>query len=559
MGKLSQFIAENSTALTKALRQKARPIYDPATDTPHPGIELLLRSPKNPQQHIISGMVRHLDRAKVGFFGMGMGTGKTYSAIATAHVRSAGRPYLCLVVCPPHLTGKWQREIEATVPDPAIIQARNWKEWIFLAQGLRKYKPVKPTFVITPLSTAKLGARWVPAASSHRRSGELSCPQCWTPITHIKLGEEIRADMAWLKKRKRFCRHCKSALWQNSGYHSVEPSRLIKKFLKNRFDYGVMDEQHTMKSGESLAGEAFSHFVSGCRKLLILTGTLISGRASDLRPTIYRAMPHRMVALGIGYHEDRKFAELYGRLQRQHISRGNRQRLWNHKTRTRITVAPGITPEFYRDFMADCSVFLDLEDMAAGDMPPLDEQMIDIGMSTDMQDCYSMYQNRIREIYTDLLPKSEQAAVKFGFQAAEFLMTWPDCPEGWGEFTYLDESNKKKIAFTTKDFPDMTAKEQRLLDLIEAERSQKRQVWVYVTRTKVSHRLINLLKGKNISSNRLPSAVKPVDREKWIQDHGPGVDVIISHPVLVETGIDLFGKGPGKYGQEYNFCTLVHY
>jgi hypothetical protein len=42
--------------------------------------------------------------------------------------------------------------------------------------------------------------------------------------------------------------------------------------------------------------------------------------------------------------------------------------------------------------------------------------------------------------------------------------------------------------------------------------------------------------------------------EEWIAKHAPGADVVISHPRLVETGLDLFDKA-GKY----NFPTLVFY
>ena len=43
-------------------------------------------------------------------------------------------------------------------------------------------------------------------------------------------------------------------------------------------------------------------------------------------------------------------------------------------------------------------------------------------------------------------------------------------------------------------------------------------------------------------------------REDWIAKHGPKNQVIISHPKLVETGLDLFDKYGG-----HNFSTLVFY
>ena len=42
-----------------------------------------------------------------------MGTGKTFIATAAAHMAGFGR---VLVLCPPHLTRKWKREVEETTP-----------------------------------------------------------------------------------------------------------------------------------------------------------------------------------------------------------------------------------------------------------------------------------------------------------------------------------------------------------------------------------------------------------------------------------------------------------
>jgi hypothetical protein len=43
-------------------------------------------------------------------------------------------------------------------------------------------------------------------------------------------------------------------------------------------------------------------------------------------------------------------------------------------------------------------------------------------------------------------------------------------------------------------------------------------------------------------------------REDWIAKNGKGMDVVLSHPKLVETGLDLFDKGGN-----HNFCTLIFY
>jgi hypothetical protein len=50
-------------------------------------------------------------------------------------------------------------------------------------------------------------------------------------------------------------------------------------------------------------------------------------------------------------------------------------------------------------------------------------------------------------------------------------------------------------------------------------------------------------------------SVKARDRLDWIKKEGKRADVVISHPQLVQTGLDFFGKGDMKH----NFNSIVFY
>jgi hypothetical protein len=52
----------------------------------------------------------------------------------------------------------------------------------------------------------------------------------------------------------------------------------------------------------------------------------------------------------------------------------------------------------------------------------------------------------------------------------------------------------------------------------------------------------------------LRSSVPLARREVWIAEHAPKLDVVVSHPKLVETGLDLFDKCGS-----YNFPTICFY
>lgn len=67
-------------------------------------------------------------------------------------------------------------------------------------------------------------------------------------------------------------------------------------------------------------------------------------------------------------------------------------------------------------------------------------------------------------------------------------------------------------------------------------------------------RLEKLLKDAGFHVGVLRASVALARREDWIAEHAPSLDVVISHPRLVETGLDLFDKG-----SRHNFPTLVFY
>ena len=85
-----------------------------------------------------------------------MGTGKTFIATAASH--AAGFRSV-LVVCPPHLTRKWKREVEETIPYPrtAIVSS------IIDLERLRTLTGSGPLFAVMSRERAKLSYRWMPA------------------------------------------------------------------------------------------------------------------------------------------------------------------------------------------------------------------------------------------------------------------------------------------------------------------------------------------------------------------------------------------------------------
>ena len=67
-------------------------------------------------------------------------------------------------------------------------------------------------------------------------------------------------------------------------------------------------------------------------------------------------------------------------------------------------------------------------------------------------------------------------------------------------------------------------------------------------------RLEGILKENGFRVGVLRSSIPLAKREEWIAKNGPHLDVVLSHPRLVETGLDLFDKG-GRH----NFPTICFY
>ena len=83
-----------------------------------------------------------------------MGTGKTFIATAAAHMAGFKR---VLVLCPPHLTRKWKREVEETIPHARAAIVSSITD---LETAQRFYQGSAPLFVVMSRERAKLSYRW---------------------------------------------------------------------------------------------------------------------------------------------------------------------------------------------------------------------------------------------------------------------------------------------------------------------------------------------------------------------------------------------------------------
>jgi SNF2 family DNA or RNA helicase len=286
---------------------------------------------------------------------------------------------------------------------------------------------------------------------------------------------------------------------------------------------------------------------------------LIGGYAEHLRPLLFRLSPESLVQEGLSWSDATAFNEKYGRIETRITERsggrGEDNRMSRGSKTTIKMVRPGIMPPLFgRHLIAKC-VFLSLNEVS-DKLPPLTEECVPIRMDGELA---SAYRDEVQQPLVDAIKEMMKRRDRRLLGAmVQTLLAYPDFPFGWGPVGY--RKGEDFITVTTP--PNLSkdivyAKEQALIDLVRSEKAKSRQVWVYVQFTDthdVQGRLERLLTKAGFQVGVLRSSVPLARREEWIAKNAPHVNVVISHPRLVETGLDLFDKA-GRH----NFATICFY
>lgn len=487
-----------------------------------------------------------------------MGVGKTLCALAAIHLHADGKPYRAIVMCPPHLTSKWVREILTTIPAarPRIVE--RYHELTKLA-ALRP-APIAPEYYVMAESMAKMGTPWKPAFVRKGNDGILHCPACYEPIRRNGDDEDLEfMDEEELAKRQHQCSACESPLWSwTHEYERWPVASYIHRKMRGLFDYAVLDELHNYAASDSAVAISMSKLVQSVRHVLPLTGTYLNGYAHSVMHLLWRTSPETLQTLGFGYGETTAFAQRYGRLQKtiKYKNKGEANRESRGSSgRTTVKVLPGVMPTLFGDHLLDKSVFISLEDISSC-LPKLESTVVGVDMDAEQAAAYSELELRM-PMAIELAMRSKNTSLLT--QLIQALMGYTDFPHKYGELGYHGEDGWEAIARPRDLDPDVIRpKEQELLDRLVAEAAEGRQSWVFVEMTQkrdVQARLQKLIKKAGLRVKVLRSGSVPTKaREEWIAANAPGIDVMVSHPQLVSTGLDLYDREG-----TYNFPTLMFY
>ncbi|HEP9530717.1 TPA: DNA topoisomerase III [Pseudomonas aeruginosa] len=293
----------------------------------------------------------------------------------------------------------------------------------------------------------------------------------------------------------------------------------------------------------------------------------MGGYADDLFYLLFRILTQRMIEDGYRPNARGSMAPAAMSFMRDH---GVLKDIYterdgdSHKTArgkklsVRTVKAPGFGPKGIHRFVLPFTVFLKLKDIGGNVLPDYQEEFVDVPMAPDQA---SAYQRLAATLTAELRQALARRDTTLLGVVLNVLLAWPDCcfrPE-----IVKHPRSRDTLAFVPAIFGDeqFMPKEQALVDLCLEEKAKGRKVLAYTvysgTRDTTS-RLKKVLEQSGLKVAVLRASVDTSRREDWILDQvDRGIDVLITNPELVKTGLDLLDFPTIAFLQTgYNVYTL---
>jgi hypothetical protein len=419
-----------------------------------------------------------------------------------------------------------------------------------------------PSVWVVGRDRAKLGYFWRHAyqvARCGRYQGSVANPDSGAPVYLGEDGERLLAmdfkkvKLSEVLGESEATDHARrplySALWQADGkkIRRFAPVDFIGRYMDNFFDYAIADEVHELKGGDTAQGNALGTLASCARHIAVLTGTLLGGYALDLFNILFRLEPSKMLEEGFEHGEAgvRAFTEAYGLLEKITVIEPADNACSEARVTTRFRHRPGASPLLFGRFLMSLGAFLSLEDISDA-LPPYQEEVVSIEMDQPLKKAYQELEEDIKKALRE--HRGNQSVISVALNA---LLAYPDRPFGFGDLIgrEFNPETQRREPFLIAETHDLDqnlvyAKERRLVEEVKAslERGRKVQVYaVYTQKRDVTRRLERILAKEGIRVAVLTTEVAPELREAWYERQlHAGVQVVISHPRLVQTGLDLW-------------------
>jgi superfamily II DNA or RNA helicase len=564
-------------------------------------IQGLLRKPFPAQAIAIMGVAKRWQLARTAMVVAECGTGKTLISLGAIHVHHQRGPFTALAMVPPHLVEKWAREAFLTLPGIRVFlidDLRNGgdenkahgvnevrlRQRRIVREGLQtrltelrlrkdsqssreRWLSIceRPSLFIVGRERAKLGYFWRHAYRVPHSGPYAGCvvnSDTGKPVIvddsrltasefdKIKIAEtiETRGDKS--------CRPLHSPLWQADAdkIRRMAPIEFIGRYMPEWFDYAICDEIHQL-AGDTAQGNALGTLASCTDRIVGLTGTLLGGYADDLYNTLFRLEARRMKEHGYewGTTGRSSFLQDYGVLETITKVEPANNACSKSKATSTVRRKPGASPLLFGEFLMQLCAFVFLEDIS-GELPSYDETYLSVPMDAPMQEAYRELEEDMRKAL-----KAHRGNRSVLSTMLNTLLLYPDHPYGIGTLygTEFDPELKRRVRFVIAEPRNLPAdrihsKERRLTEEIKKELAEGRRCQVFAVYTQkhdVTARLQRLLSNEGLRTAILRASVDTSKREAWYaRQLRDGVQVVICHPKLVETGLDLL-----------DFPTIIFY
>jgi hypothetical protein len=617
---VTEYLTQFGPALAERIKTLFTPMYDPGIDTISPEVAAINEHIREKTGYTLysaqlaaaEAMKRRLSAHKAGVIVAECGSGKTKIGLAamaaaaglTANQKQSGRTKTFnIVLCPAHITEKWVREINESLPNTFAGIVSDITGFDRLYSDYERSG--KSCYAVISKENARDGYTRTPAVLWNESEKTFVCPDCgksiMMDITDGDAKYTVPSDQFFFKRENKYnhaCPHCDSMLWtalnphmnghkwakiggygyvyaqmasqhmgkvnnplfedkierimsneyKTAGAHRKYPlATYIKKKYRGRIDGLIVDELHNY-SNDSGQGDAMAELYGTAKKVIGMTATLINGYASGIFHLLYRLAPGLMEKDGQNHSAPNDFAKQYGVIQNVYIQdesnyNTNRRTAKRKKSTKQL---PGVSPLVYTRFLLEHAAFLSLTDMGK-ELPEYEEIPIALELPNDVKKvCDAMRDTLVRFMRSD-----KKAANKILSAYLNLLIAYPDQPYGHQPIIHPIRGEVILDPPDIGSFDTIMPKDKVVLDIANKKISSGGKLLIYTswTRLDTQRKLYKLLTDAGYRTAILPATVRPKDRERWVQGKlDEGIRVLITNPNLIETGLDLNA-----------FTTLIFY
>jgi len=334
------------------------------------------------------------------------------------------------------------------------------------------------------------------------------------------------------------------------GQGGYQPTEFIKRYLPDRyFDLMIVDEGHEYKNDGTAQGQAMGVLADKVGKVLLLTGTLMGGYASDLFYLLWRILGARMREDGYAYNERGSLGSAAMSFMREHgvlkdvykeSDASSHRTARGKKLTVRTSKAPGFGPKGIARYVLPYTAFLKLRDIGEGVLPDYREELIQVPLNDDQKAAYSRLSSVLTARLKMDLARGDNTLLGV---VINVLLRWPDTAFRPESVTHPRTRELLHFVGSVIDEDELAPKEEEMIRICKEEKAQGRRCLVYTIYTggqDIASRYKRVLEQTGLKAAVLRSTVDTSKREDWIADQvDRGIDVLICNPELVKTGLDL--------------------